>query len=53
MNAGILVILDNLDYLLWGRLAVGKPGFIPGVTGKCSDVSPKNISKAIPTLCTK
>jgi polar amino acid transport system permease protein len=26
MNAGILVILDNLDYLLWGRLAAGQPG---------------------------
>ena len=26
MNAGILVILDNLDYLLWGRIAAGQPG---------------------------
>ncbi|VDZ83796.1 amino ABC transporter, permease protein, 3-TM region, His/Glu/Gln/Arg/opine family [Kluyvera intermedia] len=26
MNANLAVIYDNLDYLLWGRLAVGEPG---------------------------
>ena len=26
MIAGLNVILDNLDYLLWGRLAAGEPG---------------------------
>ena len=26
MNANLAVIADNLDYLLWGRLAEGQPG---------------------------
>ena len=26
MNANLAVIVDNLDYLLWGRLADGIPG---------------------------
>ena len=26
MNANLAVIYDNLDYLLWGRLAAGEPG---------------------------
>jgi hypothetical protein len=26
MIAGLNVITDNLDYLLWGRLAAGEPG---------------------------
>ncbi|MGL5699526.1 MAG: ABC transporter permease subunit, partial [Kluyvera sp.] len=26
MNANVAVIFDNLDYLLWGRLAEGEPG---------------------------
>lgn len=26
MNANLAVIADNLDYLLWGRLADGIPG---------------------------
>lgn len=26
MNANLAVIFDNLDYLLWGRLAEGEPG---------------------------
>ena len=26
MNANLAVIVDNLDYLLWGRLADGEPG---------------------------
>ena len=26
MNANLAVIYDNLDYLLWGRLADGEPG---------------------------
>ena len=32
MNANLAVIADNLDYLLWGRLAEGQPGGaqIPG-----------------------
>ncbi|HCA0937706.1 TPA: amino acid ABC transporter permease, partial [Klebsiella pneumoniae] len=25
MNANLAVIADNLDYLLWGRLAEGQP----------------------------
>ena len=26
MNASLATIVDNLDYLLWGRLAEGEPG---------------------------
>lgn len=26
MIAGLNVITDNLDYLLWGRAATGEPG---------------------------
>jgi polar amino acid transport system permease protein len=32
MIAGLNVITDNLDYLLWGRAAAGEPGGIALVT---------------------
>ncbi len=44
----------NLMTVCCFRVCADRSGSTPsGVTGKCSVASPKNISKATPTLCTK
>ena len=40
MLAGLTVITDNLDYLLWGRAAAGQPG---GVIERESPIHVSNV----------